>query len=153
MARSRTTLLEASGGHFECEHPRKVATPSAPVTPSSATRCPAYIPQRLFHRFRRWLEQLHQIAGRILQQDLAAARSGDDVVEKLNFSLSEGLNVALKIAALHNYPVPSTRFRPTAVGHRLRTPTWTFRCKRGLRALLTGPGHGRMPRSDVEYVA
>jgi adenylate cyclase len=25
--------------------------------------------------------------------------------------------------------------------------------KRGPRALLTSPGHGRMPRSDVEYVA
>ena len=88
--------------------------------------CTADISQRLFHRFGRWLEQFHQIAGWILQQDLAAARSGDDVVAKLDAGLSEDLYIAVKAAALHNYPIPSTRFRSSAIRHRLRTPTRAF---------------------------
>jgi hypothetical protein len=80
----------------------------------------------LLRRVRHGLEQFHRIAGRVLEQDLPATRSGDDVVSKLDTGSPQGFDIAVKVAASHNDPIPAPRLRSAAIGHWLRSPAWSF---------------------------
>jgi len=75
----------------------------------------------------RGLEQLHRIAGWVFEQNLSAARSSDDIVAKFDSSFLEDVRISLKVATLHNYPIPPPWLRSSAVRHRLRATTWAFR--------------------------
>ena len=55
----------------------------------------------------------------VFQKNLPAAWPADNVVAKSDSGLPEDIHVALKVAALHDYPIPSTGFRSAAIGHRL----------------------------------
>src|SRR5262245_50512235 len=63
------------------------------------------------------LEQLHDITGRILAQDLPSARPVDDVVaERHTFVAQDGDRLS-QIHHLDHEAVPAAGFGPAAVGH------------------------------------
>ena len=63
------------------------------------------------------LEKLHEIAGRVAQQDLRAARPPHDIVSKLHASSTQSCDLGRKI--LHNQvdAVPTARSRLGPIGH------------------------------------
>src|SRR4051812_49206931 len=73
------------------------------------------------------LEHLHKIAGGVFDQDLPAARPGDDVAAEPDAGLLECLHLSLKIAASYDDPVPATGFRPAPVRHGLGPTARAFR--------------------------
>jgi len=70
---------------------------------------------------RRRFEQLHQVSGRIFEQDLAAAGTGHDLVAKRGPCPSQNVDLAVEVAGAHDDSIPSPRLGSSAIGHRLRS--------------------------------
>jgi hypothetical protein len=64
------------------------------------------------------LEQLDDIAARILAQDLPAAGPGQDLVAELDATLSQRRNQAVEVRDRYDEAVPSARLRfaPSGIG-------------------------------------
>src|SRR3954466_1612020 len=73
------------------------------------------------------LEHLYEIAGGVFDQDLPAARPGDDVAAEPDAGLLECLHLSLKIAASYDDPIPATGFRPAPVRQWLGSTAGAFR--------------------------
>lgn len=86
----------------------------------------AFAPPPTLLRARR-LEHLHKIARGIFDQDLPAARPGDDFVAEPDAGLPECLYLSLKVAASHDNPIPAAGFRLAPVRHWLGTTARAFR--------------------------
>src|SRR5262245_7895699 len=72
------------------------------------------------------LEQLNKIAGRIHQQDLRAARTGQDVVAKLEAGGAQASNLGRQIVDHEVNAIPATGPGPLAIGHRpARRACWS----------------------------
>src|SRR5690348_17135617 len=65
------------------------------------------------------LEQLHGIARRVLQQDLPATWSSNDLVAEFDASLLEGVDITFQVAALHDDSIPSAWLGAAPIWHRL----------------------------------
>src|SRR5687767_9615088 len=64
-------------------------------------------------------EQLDQVACGILEQDLPAALTGDDVVAEVRPGAAQGLNLAGEVFDLELDPVPAARLGAPPVRHGL----------------------------------
>src|ERR687898_1237409 len=65
------------------------------------------------------LEELDRVAGRVLEQHLAAAPPRDDVITEAGSALAQRLNLALEVRDLDLDAIPAPGLRTTAIGHRL----------------------------------
>jgi hypothetical protein len=112
---------------------RRLAVDAVPHGLARATFTPcgstgAALPDRagLRRRLRR-LEQLDRIPGGILHQRLPSSGACSDLVAKPHTGLLQGDDVVVEAVGLDHDAIPATGLRLAPVGHRLRTPSGTFR--------------------------
>src|ERR1700726_2385245 len=74
------------------------------------------------------LEKFDRIAGGVLDQDLLAADTGDDVVAEMCALRAEPAGQFLEVGDLEAEPVPAPWHGERAVGHRLAAPGSAARC-------------------------
>ncbi len=65
-----------------------------------------------------WLEQLNGIAGRVVEQDLRAAGSGDDVVAEVHAGLAEAFDLGREVVddEVDAVPSPGRGWLPSGMG-------------------------------------
>src|SRR5229473_4011598 len=73
------------------------------------------------------LEQLDGVARRVVDQDLLATDTGDDLVAELRAGCAQGRHERLEIGHFDREAVPAAWFWPAAIGHRLRPTAWRTR--------------------------
>src|SRR5438132_2326740 len=64
------------------------------------------------------LKQLHNVAGRVLDENLRASRAPHDLVSERGSGILESLNTRLDIIDFDHEPIPAARFRLRPVRHR-----------------------------------
>ncbi len=74
------------------------------------------------------LEELDGVARRILQENLQAAKAGNDVIAKVGARLPERGDNRIQIIHFELNPVPSSGFGPPTIRHRLCRASLTSGC-------------------------
>src|SRR5215218_5438810 len=100
----------------EAERPDPVAGYSQ-IALGAAWWCPARCPGAAAGASLGGLEQFHHVAGGVLQQDLGATGSGDDVVAEPAAGGAKPLDLAGQVVHLQVQAVPAAGDGPGAVGH------------------------------------
>src|SRR3954470_14995195 len=123
--------------------------------------CPALTPPTLPGAARRGslgsvprmrLEELDRVAGGIVDEDLIAADTLDDLTAKAGPGRPQTLDVAGEIGHLERDPVPPARLRPAPVGERLAATALATRCAEQ-QAQVAAPQHRERRRGmhlDIE---
>src|SRR4051812_27761151 len=94
-----------------------------------------------------WLEQLDEIARRVLEQNLLTAATGDDLVAEVRTGRVQLGDEALEIVDVELDTVPATRLWQGSVRHRLAGPTgaWSIEQQAQIATRQGGeagcPGH------------
>lgn len=73
-------------------------------------------------------EQLHQVARRVLGQDLPAAHPADDLVPEPDSLVAQRGHRGIEVGDLDRKPVPATGLGDRSVGHRLAASRPAARC-------------------------
>jgi hypothetical protein len=64
-----------------------------------------------------WLEEFNQVAGRIFKEYLGTSDTRDDVVDEVDSSGPQSIDLYLDVCNWYLNPVPSTRNRLSAIRH------------------------------------
>jgi hypothetical protein len=68
------------------------------------------------------LEELNEVPGWVVDNNLRAADAGDDVVPKVNSRLAKSFDRGREIGDFDREPVPAARRGHCAIGHGLSAP-------------------------------